>query len=67
MSRHTIEAEITITVEIEYEYEPGYPAIGPSYASGGEPGAAAEVSLIHTRRAHRSMAEVAQDEGGAAR
>ena len=46
MSRHTIEAEITIIVEIEYEYEPGYLATGPSYASGGEPGAAAEVSFV---------------------
>lgn len=31
---------------MRYRYTPGYPATGPSYDSGGEPGAGAEVELV---------------------
>lgn len=64
MSRHTIRAEPEIRfipvgctdfehaypkLDIEYDYTPGYAATGPSYDSGGEPGAGAELSLIHAK------------------
>jgi len=37
---------IEIDVEIEYDFTPGQPEQGPSYASGGEPAAPAEVEVI---------------------
>jgi hypothetical protein len=36
----------TLKMDIEFSYTPGYPATGPSYSSGGEPGAGAEVEFI---------------------
>lgn len=37
---HKVEGAITLEVEAEVRgvFQPGYPATGPSYASGGEPG-----------------------------
>ena len=34
------------TLSITFRHTPGYPAQGPSYSSGGEPGAGAEVTLV---------------------
>lgn len=34
-----------VEMEIDYTYEPGQPETGPSYASGGEPGYPASVSI----------------------
>ena len=64
MTTHTIEAQPTIRfrvpglvdlesadplIEIEFTYLPGYPAMGPSYASGGEPGAGPELELVSAK------------------
>ena len=61
MSNHTMLAECEVKfrpvsledfetaypkIEIEFSYLPGYPAQGPSYYSGGEPAAGAEVGFI---------------------
>lgn len=34
-----------LILEVDYDFEPGYPATGPSYASGGEPGYGPSVSV----------------------
>ncbi len=62
MTLHTIRAEVEVkftpigctepeyaypTLDIEFSYTPGYAATGPSYDSGGEPGAGAEVEFLH--------------------
>lgn len=61
MTRHIIRAEVEVKftpvgmtdlecaypkIEIEFSYTPGYPEQGPSYDSGGEPGAGAEIDFI---------------------
>lgn len=33
-------------ISIRYSFVPGYPATGPTYASGGEPGCGPEIELI---------------------
>jgi hypothetical protein len=37
---HRVEAALGLEIELELRgnFQPGYPATGPSYASGGEPG-----------------------------
>jgi hypothetical protein len=59
MSKHTITTELEVTVsaygidpetfypevQIEFGYTPGYPEIGPSYASGGEPATPDEIEI----------------------
>ena len=35
-----------ILVRVEWNVSPGYPATGPSYSCGGEPGAPAEVEDV---------------------
>jgi len=64
MTRHTIVAQPTVRfrvpgledlesadpkIEVVFDYTPGYPATGPSYDSGGEPGSGAEVELVSAK------------------
>lgn len=39
--------EREIEVEVHYTITPGWPATGPSYASGGEPAEPAEIIITH--------------------
>jgi hypothetical protein len=63
-TRHTIEAQPHVKfrvpgledlesadplIEVEYTYLPGYPATGPTYYSGGEPGQGPELDLISAK------------------
>lgn len=40
-----------VEVEIVYDFTPGYPATGPTYDSGGEPGCGPETDIISIHQA----------------